>query len=68
MNFWDFLGSRHQQLLADAYQHASAVFQCMVVATLLGVLIGVLTYRSDWAGNVATLSTSAILTDRKSVV
>ncbi len=62
MNFWEFLGSRHQQLLADAYQHASAVFQCMVVATLLGVLIGVLTYRSEWAGNLATLGTSTILT------
>ncbi|MCF2434446.1 ABC transporter permease [Streptomyces thinghirensis] len=62
MNFWEFLGSRHQQLLTDAYQHASAVFQCMVVATLLGVLIGVVTYRSDWAGNLATLTTSTILT------
>jgi osmoprotectant transport system permease protein len=34
----------------------------MVVATLLGVLIGVATYRSEWAGNFATLSTSGILT------
>jgi osmoprotectant transport system permease protein len=62
MSFWDYLGNRHQQLLTDAYQHASAVFQCMVVATLLGVLIGVLTYRSEWAGNFATLATSGILT------
>ncbi|MGW1024121.1 ABC transporter permease [Streptomyces sp. NPDC002577] len=62
MNFWDFVRSTHQQLLADAYQHASAVFQCMVVATVLGVLIGVATYRSEWAGNVATLTTSTILT------
>ncbi|KUO01049.1 ABC transporter permease [Streptomyces caeruleatus] len=62
MSFWEYLGNRHQQLLADAWQHASAVFQCMVVATLLGVLIGVVTYRSEWAGNFATLSTSGILT------
>src|SRR5690242_21064971 len=41
VTFWEYLGSRHQQLLADAYQHASAVFQCMVVATVIGVLIGV---------------------------
>jgi osmoprotectant transport system permease protein len=34
----------------------------MVVATLAGVLIGVLTYRSEWAGNFATLATSTILT------
>ncbi|NEY32834.1 ABC transporter permease subunit [Streptomyces sp. PRKS01-65] len=62
MNFWEYLGSRHQQLLADAYQHASAVFQCMVVATVLGVLIGVAAYRSEWAGNLATTATSTVLT------
>ena len=62
MSFWEYLGDRHQQLFTDALQHASAVFQCMVVATLLGVLIGVATYRSEWAGNFATLSTSGILT------
>ncbi|MFI2374074.1 ABC transporter permease [Streptomyces sp. NPDC018964] len=62
MNFWEYLGSRHQQLLTDAYQHASVVFQCMVVATLLGVLIGVATYRSDWAGGLATTATATLLT------
>ncbi|MGW6141035.1 ABC transporter permease [Streptomyces sp. NPDC055144] len=62
MNFWEYISTRHQQLLADAYQQASLVFQCMVVATLAGVLIGVLTYRSEWAGNFATLATSTILT------
>ncbi|MBT2508160.1 ABC transporter permease [Streptomyces sp. ISL-98] len=61
MDFWEYLGSRHQQLLTDAYQHASAVFQCMVVATLLGVLIGALTYRSEWAGNLATTTASTVL-------
>ncbi|MFF5967356.1 ABC transporter permease [Streptomyces collinus] len=62
MNFWQYLVNRHQQLLTDAYQHASAVFQCMVVATLLGVLIAVAAYRSEWAGNLATTTTATILT------
>ncbi|MER5403938.1 ABC transporter permease [Streptomyces sp. NPDC002769] len=62
MNFWEYLSSRHQQLLMDAYQHASVVFQCMVVATLIGVVLGVVTYRSDWAGGLATITTSSILT------
>ncbi|WP_369196461.1 ABC transporter permease [Streptomyces djakartensis] len=62
MNFWEYLVNRHQQLLTDAYQHASAVFQCMVVATALGVLIAVATYRSEWAGNLATTTTATILT------
>ncbi|MCX4645158.1 ABC transporter permease [Streptomyces sp. NPDC055059] len=62
MNFWEYISTAHQQLLADAYQHASAVFQCMVVATVIGVVIGVVTYRSEWAGNLATTTTSTILT------
>ncbi|MGW6794143.1 ABC transporter permease [Streptomyces chartreusis] len=62
MSFWEYLGNRHQQLFADALQHASAVLQCMVVATVIGVLIGIVTYRSEWAGNFATLTTSGILT------
>ncbi|MFF7795040.1 ABC transporter permease subunit [Streptomyces sp. NPDC007991] len=62
MNFWEYVAGRHQQLLSDAYQHASAVFQCMVVATVLGVLIGVATYRSEWAGNLATTTTATVLT------
>lgn len=62
MSFWAYLSNRHQQLLTDAFQHASAVFQCMVIATALGVAIGVLTYRSGWAGNLAVTSTSTVLT------
>lgn len=62
MSFWEYVGTRHAQLLTDTYQHASAVFQCMVLATLLGVFIAVVTYRSEWAGNLATTSTATILT------
>ncbi|AYG82590.1 Choline transport system permease protein OpuBB [Streptomyces hundungensis] len=62
MGFWDYLSSRHQQLLTDALQHASAVFQCMVIATVLGILIGVVTYRSGWAAALAITSTSTVLT------
>ncbi|WP_330330680.1 ABC transporter permease [Streptomyces sp. NBC_00536] len=62
MSFWAYLAHRHQQLLTDAFQHASAVFQCMVIATVLGIAIGVLTYRSGWAGNLAIASTSTVLT------
>lgn len=62
MSFWSYLSSRHQQLITDAFQHASAVLQCMVIATVLGVLIGVLTYRSGWAGTLAVTSTSTVLT------
>ncbi|WP_461076366.1 ABC transporter permease [Streptomyces deserti] len=62
MDFWEYLGDRHQQLLTDACRHAGAVFPCVVVATVLGVLIGVVTYRSAWAGTLATTAASTILT------
>ncbi|WP_331445503.1 ABC transporter permease [Streptomyces xanthochromogenes] len=62
MGFWDYLSSRHQQLLTDAFQHASAVFQCMVIATVLGILIGVVSYRSGWGSGLAVTTTSTILT------
>ncbi|WP_419995359.1 ABC transporter permease [Streptomyces boninensis] len=62
MSFWDYLGNRWSQLLADAFQHASAVFQCVLAATILGIAIGVLTYRTEWAGNLAIASTSTLLT------
>ncbi|AYN41077.1 ABC transporter permease [Streptomyces dangxiongensis] len=62
MSFWEYLAGRHQQLLTDAYQHASAVFQCMVLATATGVLLAIATYRTEWAGNLATTVTSTLLT------
>ncbi|MFD3550198.1 ABC transporter permease [Streptomyces sp. NPDC058655] len=62
MSFWTYLSARHEQLLTDAFQHASAVFQCMLLATVLGLVIGVTTYRSGWAGNLAITSTASVLT------
>jgi osmoprotectant transport system permease protein len=62
VSFWEYLGNRHAQLLADTLQHASAVFQCIVAATVIGVLLGVVTYRSEWASDVATTTTATILT------
>ncbi|MCX4693104.1 ABC transporter permease [Streptomyces sp. NBC_01408] len=62
MSFWSYLSHRHQQLLTDAYQHASAVFQCMLIATVLGIAIGLISYRSGWGGNLAITSTATFLT------
>jgi len=62
VNFWSYVGNRYTQLLTDTYQHASAVFQCMVAATVLGVALGVAAYRSERAGNLAVLSTATVLT------
>ncbi|KAA2263714.1 ABC transporter permease [Solihabitans fulvus] len=62
MSLWDYVGSRWQQLLLDSWMHVSAVVQCTIVATALGVLLGVAVYRSPLGSALATALTSAILT------
>jgi osmoprotectant transport system permease protein len=63
VSFWEYIsGDRREQLLLETWMHASAVFQCMALATVIGVLIGVLTYRSERAGQLAVASTATILT------
>ncbi|MFC8362441.1 ABC transporter permease [Streptomyces griseorubiginosus] len=61
MNFWEYLGSRHQQLLTDAGQHASVVLGCVVVATAIGVPTGLATCRSAWAARLATTAGPSLL-------
>lgn len=62
MSFLDYVASRWQQLLVDSYQHASMVLQCIVLATIVGVLVGVAVYRSPAGAAVATALSSAVLT------
>src|SRR3954466_10265581 len=62
VSFWEYLGNRHQHLLGAARQRGRVVFQCIVVATVIGVLLGVVTYGSGWAATLATTATSTIAT------
>jgi osmoprotectant transport system permease protein len=59
---WDYVSAHYPQLLFDSYQHVSAVVQSVIIATVIGVLIGVLTYRNALAANLATTTSSVILT------
>ena len=59
---WDYLTSHQSQLLFDSYQHVSAVVQSVLLATVVGVAVGVLTYRNQFAANLATTTSSIILT------
>lgn len=61
-SLWDYIGAHYPQLVFDSYQHVSAVVQSVLIATAVGVLIGVLTYRSPLAANLATTTSSVILT------
>jgi len=59
---WDFLSTRRVQLASDSWLHVSAVVQCVVIATVLAVGVGVLVHRSPAGSTVATALASAILT------
>lgn len=59
---WDYITAHHSQLIFDSYQHVSAVVQSVIIATAVGVVIGVLTYRNALAANLATATSSVILT------
>jgi osmoprotectant transport system permease protein len=59
---WDYVTAHYPQLLFDSYQHVSAVVQSVIIATVIGVGVGVLTYRNATAANLATATSSVILT------
>ncbi|KUI42867.1 ABC transporter permease [Mycobacterium sp. GA-1199] len=59
---WDYIWAHQAQLTFDSYQHVSAVVQSVLIATIVGVVIGVLTYRNPMAANLATATSSVIMT------
>jgi len=62
LSFWDYVTSRWDLLLFETYQHASMVFQCVVLATVIGLAVAVATYRTPWLANLATGTASVIFT------
>jgi osmoprotectant transport system permease protein len=58
----EFVADRWPRLATEAYQHASVVIQCTVIAAIVGVLAGVAMYRSPVGSTVATALASTILT------
>lgn len=59
---WSYVTDHQSQLLFDSYQHVSAVVQSVLIATVVGVAIGVLSYRNRLASELATATSSVILT------
>ncbi|WP_067472244.1 ABC transporter permease [Actinomadura hibisca] len=62
MGFWEYLRSRRELLVFEAWQHASMVFQCVLLALVLGVLIGLLVYRSPRLSALATGASGVLFT------
>lgn len=50
---WNYVSEHWQQLLFAAYQHFSLVVQCLILATVIAVLIAVLTVRIPWLAGLA---------------
>lgn len=65
-NVWNYFPDHRRQLLFDSYQHVSAVVQSVILATIIAVAVGVLTYRNATASSLANSVSSAILTIRRS--
>lgn len=62
VSLWEFVTDRWPRLAAEAYQHASVVIQCTLIAALIGVLAGIAVYRSPVGSTIATALASTILT------
>lgn len=50
---WEFISDRWQQIAFAGYQHFSLVAQCLVLATVIAVVIAILTARIPWLASLA---------------
>lgn len=62
MSFLEYLGVRWPHLLELTIQHAQVVLFAVVISTLLGVTLGVMTYRRERAYRLTLAVTSTFLT------
>jgi ABC-type proline/glycine betaine transport system permease subunit len=62
VTLWEFITDRWPRLSAEAFQHASVVLQCTVIAAIIGVVAGIAVYRSPVGSTIATALASTILT------
>ena len=62
MGFLEYLGSRWDDLLELSVEHAQVVLVSLLIATFIGVTLGVLTYRRPAAAQAVLAVASAVLT------
>ena len=62
MGFFEYLASRWKDLLELSVEHAQVVLVSLLIATVIGVSLGVLTYRRPAAAQAVLAVASAILT------
>ena len=61
-SFWGYLADNRDRLLDLTIEHARIVLQAIVIASLIGVAIGVLTYRTERPRMAALAVTGVFLT------
>ena len=62
MSFTQYLAVRWQDLLQEGIAHAQVVLVSLLIATVIGVSLGMLTYRREAAASVLLAITSTMLT------
>jgi osmoprotectant transport system permease protein len=62
MNLFQYVSERWDRLSLQALLHVSGVVQCTILAAIIGVVVGVLVYRSSAGSAIATALASTILT------
>ncbi|GAA1838091.1 ABC transporter permease [Pseudonocardia ailaonensis] len=62
MSLWQYVTERWDRLSLQALLHVSGVVQCTILAAIIGVVVGILVYRSSAGSAIATALSSTILT------
>lgn len=62
MSFFDYIRENAGLLAFEFYQYASMVFQCVLLAAVLSLLLAVLSYRTSWVASLTTGTASVIFT------
>lgn len=60
--FLDYVSRESDRIIAQTVQHASLIAQCILIAAILGVGLGLLVFRNERAAALATGVTSIIFT------
>ncbi|MGW4527119.1 ABC transporter permease subunit [Amycolatopsis sp. NPDC004378] len=62
LSLFEYLRENWVDVVNDAIRHVDLTLAAVVLAVLVGVSTGLLTYRRKWLGEVATTTTAAFLT------
>lgn len=62
MSFFEYVEANFGLLAFAFFQHASMVFQCVLLATIIGMAVAVATYRIPWLAGLSTGTAAVIFT------